>query len=109
MAKAVKKAKKPTGRKKKHEVEMISIPLLSYLNYLQMKPDDDFDNPKLPVLFKLYQGSAMTKGGEEKIVKLIAKSMESYDYICKYIYDAVKLYEETNNVQDDVAYLSGHA
>jgi hypothetical protein len=109
MAKAVKKAKKPTERKKKQKVEMISVPLLSYLKDLQLMPDDDFDNPKLPVLFKLYQGSAMTKGGEEKIVKLIAKSMESYDYICKYIYDAVKLYEETNNVQDDIAHLNGLA
>lgn len=107
MAKAVKKAKKPVDKQKKEKVEMISVPLSSYLLYLQMKPDDDFDNPKLPVLFKLYQGSAMTKGGEEKIVKLIAKSMESYDYICKYIYDAVKLYEETNKVENDISHLNG--
>ena len=103
MAKAVKKAKKPVEKKKKEKVEMVRVPLLEYL---KLKPDD-FENPNLPLLFKLSHSTVITKGGEDKVVKLIADSMKSFDYVRKYIYDAVNLYEETINAEADISYLNG--
>jgi hypothetical protein len=102
MAKAIKK------KKSAKKEELVKLPLT---DYLKLAPDD-FENHSITCLFKLKQGlefSTHTKGSEEQIALLIAKSMKEYENIRKNIFDAVKLYDELCELQDDFKFIDGLA